>query len=138
MDGWSPIVATFSDDERSSSEGEYTIGTGQSKDTEKGQDEQGLDQGATAGFGITGFGDKSLRVNRTGQTAEQELRYLHLLWEPGRAGAATGVGSKPGKVTGTRARRHIRARRNVGPIGKDLYGELRLLVTTEDVFLQLS
>lgn len=137
MDGWSPIVATFSDDERSSSEGEYTIGTGQSKDTEKGQDEQqGLDQGATAGFGMTGFGDKSLRLNRTGQTAEQELRYLHLLWEPGRAGSATGVGSKPGKVTGTRARRHIRVRRNVGPIGKDLYGKFK--ITDERCVLQLS
>ncbi|KAG5279878.1 hypothetical protein AALO_G00082540 [Alosa alosa] len=126
MDGWSPIVATFSDDERSSSEGEYTIGTGQSKDTEKGQNEKGVDEGATTGFGITGFGDKSLRLNRTGPTAEQELRYLHLLWEPGRPGASTGVGSKAGKVTGSRARRHIRVRRNVGPIGKDVYAVRRL------------
>lgn len=123
MDGWSPIVATFSDDERSSSEGEYTIGNGQSKDTEKGQDEKGLDGGSTAGFEMTGFGDTALRLNRTGQTAEQELRYLQLLWEPGRAGAGAGVGSKPGKVSGSRARRHIRVRRNVGPTGKDLYGK---------------
>ncbi|KAL2101051.1 hypothetical protein ACEWY4_002812 [Coilia grayii] len=126
MEGWNPIVGTFSDDERSSSEGEYTIGTGQTEGTEKAQDEKGLDGGATAGFGIAGFGDNALRLNRTGQTAEQELRYLHLLWEPGRAGAAAGVGSKAGKVTGSRARRHIRVRRNVGPIGKDLYAVKRL------------
>lgn len=127
MDGWSPIVATASDEERSSSEGECTVGTGPKEADEKEGElkinDERMDGGAAEGFGITGFGEGTVRLSRTGQTAEQELRYLHLLWEPSRVGLGAGVASsKPGKVTGCRARRQGRARRNVGPIGKDIYG----------------
>ncbi|XP_029621339.1 ankyrin repeat domain-containing protein 54 isoform X1 [Salmo trutta] len=125
MDGWSPIVATASDDERSSSEGEYTVETGPKEAEKEGElkiNDERMDGGAAEGFGITGFGKGTVRLSRTGQTAEQELRYLHLLWEPSRVGSGAGVASsKPGKVTGCRARRQGRARRNVGPIGKDIY-----------------
>nr|XP_046187186.1 ankyrin repeat domain-containing protein 54-like isoform X2 [Oncorhynchus gorbuscha] len=130
MDGWSPIVARASDDERSSSEGEYTVETGPKEAEEKGGElkihDERVDGGAAEGFGITGFGEGTVRLSRTGQTAEQELRYLHLLWEPSRVGPGAGVASsKPGKVTGCRARRQGRARRNVGPIGKDIYAVKR-------------
>ncbi|XP_064842634.1 ankyrin repeat domain-containing protein 54 isoform X2 [Oncorhynchus masou masou] len=130
MDGWSPIVARASDDERSSSEGEYTVETGPKEAEERGGElkihDESVDGGAAEGFGITGFGEGTVRLSRTGQTAEQELRYLHLLWEPSRVGLGAGVASsKPGKVTGCRARRQGRARRNVGPIGKDIYAVKR-------------
>ncbi|XP_035603775.1 ankyrin repeat domain-containing protein 54-like isoform X1 [Oncorhynchus keta] len=130
MDGWSPIVARASDDERSSSEGEYTVETGPKEAEEKGGElkihDERVDGGAAEGFGITGFGEGTVRLSRTGQTAEQELRYLHLLWEPSRVGSGAGVASsKPGKVTGCRARRQGRARRIVGPIGKDIYAVKR-------------
>lgn len=130
MDGWSPIVATASDEERSSSEGECTVGTGPKEADEKEGElkinDERMDGGAAEGFGITGFGEGTVRLSRTGQTAEQELRYLHLLWEPSRVGLGAGVASsKPGKVTGCRARRQGRARRNVGPIGKDIYAVKR-------------
>ncbi|XP_045077566.1 ankyrin repeat domain-containing protein 54-like [Coregonus clupeaformis] len=130
MDGWSPIVATASDDERSSSEGEYTVETGpretEEKEGELKRNDERMDGGVAEGFGITGFGEDTVRLSRTGQTAEQELRYLHLLWEPSRVGSgAGGACSKPGKVTGCRARRQVRARRNVGPIGKDIYAVKR-------------
>ncbi|XP_014048913.2 ankyrin repeat domain-containing protein 54 [Salmo salar] len=130
MDGWSPIVATASDDERSSSEGECTVGSepkeAEEKEGELKINDERMDGGAAEGFGITGFGEGTVRLSRTGQTAEQELRYLHLLWEPSRVGSGAGVASsKPGKVTGCRARRQGRARRNVGPIGKDIYAVKR-------------
>ncbi|KAM9472992.1 ankyrin repeat domain-containing protein 54 isoform 1-T1 [Salvelinus alpinus] len=130
MDGWSPIVATASDDERSSSEGECTVGTepkeAEEKEGELKINDERMDGGAAEGFGITGFGEGTVRLSRTGQTAEQELRYLHLLWEPSRVGSVAGVASsKPGKVTGCRARRHGRARRHVGPIGKYIYAVKR-------------
>ncbi|XP_030649676.1 ankyrin repeat domain-containing protein 54 [Chanos chanos] len=129
MDGWSPIVATASDDERSSSEGEYTVPPGTLKDSEKREDDPlGIEGKTRVGFGFTGFGEHALRFNRSSPAAEQELRYLHLLWEPGRGGtgAGTGVAGKPGKITSSKARRHGRARRNLGPIGKDIYAAKRL------------
>ncbi|XP_028841518.1 ankyrin repeat domain-containing protein 54 [Denticeps clupeoides] len=126
MDGWSPIVAAASDDERSSSEGEYVLGGGPQKDGEKREDENAADAGTAVGFGISGLGDAALRLNRAGPAGEQELRYLHFLWEPGRAGSAAGVTGRPGKVTASKARRLGRARRNAGPIGKDVYAAKRL------------
>ncbi|KAG7459496.1 hypothetical protein MATL_G00211330 [Megalops atlanticus] len=130
MDGWSPIVATASDDERSSSEGEYTVESGPprlaERESNREREEQRGDEEAAVGIGLTGFGEGATRLGRTGQTADQELRYLHLLWEPNRAGTVAGGASKPGKITGSRARRHGRARRNLGPIGKDLYAVKRL------------
>ncbi|XP_010872821.1 ankyrin repeat domain-containing protein 54 [Esox lucius] len=129
MDGWSPIVATASDDERSSSEGEYTVQAGPretEKECELDRNAERMDGGAAVGFGMTGFGEGTVRLSRTGQTAEQELRYLHLLWEPSRVGSGVcGASSKTGKMTGTRARRQVRALRNAGPIGKDIYAVKR-------------
>ncbi|KAM4634848.1 ankyrin repeat domain-containing protein 54 [Polymixia lowei] len=126
MDGWSPIVATASDNDRSSSEGEYVVETGPGDETQEQDSNLQRMDGATVGFGISGIGEGNVVLGRTGQTAEQELRYLHLLWEPSRAEPAAGVASKLGKMTGSRARRHSRAIRNVGPIGKDIYAMKRL------------
>lgn len=123
MERWSPIVATASDDERSSSEGEYTVDTRAPADSEieaGRQIDEDRGDGAAVRFGISGFGAQAMRLGRSGQPADQELRYLHLLWEPNRAAAGPDGTSKPGKVTPSRSRR--RARCSVGPIGKDLHG----------------
>lgn len=132
MDGWSPIVATASDNERSSSEGEYMVEPGPEDETREAEEDgehrgnnvDGMDDGGTAvGFGISGIGEGKVVLGRVGQRDDKELRYLHLLWEPGRAEVgAGGVASKLGKMTGSRARRH-RAARNHGPVGKDIYGK---------------
>lgn len=90
---------------------------------------EGMDGGdaAAVGFGISGTGEGKVVLGRVGQRDDKELRYLHLLWEPGRAEReAGGVTSKLGKMTGSRAKRHHRAVRNLGPIGKDIYGKGRL------------
>lgn len=135
MDGWSPIVAAASDNERSSSEGEYMVEPGpgaeplQAADREQRGGLDGMDDGGTAaaaavGFGISGTGEGKVVLGRVGQRDDKELRYLHLLWEPGRAElGAGGVASKLGKMTGSRARRQHRVVRNLGPIGKDVYGK---------------
>lgn len=129
MDGWSSAVA--SDNDRSSSEGEYTLDRrdgGESRlevdGEQRGETERMEDVGTAAvGFGISGTGEGKLVLGSVGQRDDKELRYLHLLWEPGRCEfGADGVGSKLGKITGSRARRHYRAVRNLGPIGKDIYG----------------
>lgn len=131
MDGWSPIVATASDNDRSSSEGEYMVEPGpgdetrQALDREQRSNVEGVDDGGSAavGFGISGTGEGKVVLGRVGQRDDKELRYLHLLWEPGRAElGAGGVASKLGKMTGSRARRQHRVVRNLGPIGKDIYG----------------
>lgn len=132
MDGWSPIVATASDNDRSSSEGEYMLepgaedGTREAADGEQRGNMEGMDDGGTAavGFGISGTGEGKVVLGRVGQRDDKELRYLHLLWEPGRAELGSGVvASKLGKMTGSRARRQHRVVRNLGPIGKDIYGK---------------
>ncbi|XP_071387356.1 ankyrin repeat domain-containing protein 54 [Centroberyx affinis] len=131
MDGWSPIVATASDNDRSSSEGEYTVepapqGEAPGRDGEPKAAAERMDGGTAVGFGISGIGEGSVVLGRAGARDDQELRYLHLLWEPGRAElGAGGVASKLGKMTGSRARRHGRVR-SVGPIGKDIYAVKRL------------
>lgn len=127
MDGWSPIVATASDDD-SCSEGEYVVETEPGPRAEPGEiEEERRDGGAAVGFGLSGLGQSNVVLSRNGQAAEQELRYLQLLWEPSGLGPGAGVaGSKPGKVTAGRARRHGRARRNLGPMGKDIYAVKRL------------
>ncbi|KAG7279739.1 hypothetical protein CRUP_011671 [Coryphaenoides rupestris] len=84
---------------------------------------------STPGFGL-GAGINMV-LGRTGPTgAESELRYLHQLWEPGRAdpwsGGVPSTQTKLGKVTGSRARRHGRASRNLCPMGKDVYAMKRL------------
>lgn len=134
MDGWSPIVATASDNDRSSSEGEYMAeaacenDTGEAADGEQRSNVDGVDDGNTAavGFGISGTGEGKVVLGRVGQRDDKELRYLHLLWEPGRAAAAGGVTSKLGKMTASRARRQHRVVRNFCPIGTDIYGETLL------------
>ena len=77
----------------------------------------------TTGFCLRGFtGGNNMVLGRSGPTAQSELRYLHLLWEPGRTDPGSGVASnKLGKVG--RARRLGRASRNPSPIGRDLYGQ---------------
>ncbi|XP_029996132.1 ankyrin repeat domain-containing protein 54 [Sphaeramia orbicularis] len=134
MDGWSPIVATASDNERSSSEGEYMLEARPENEAREAADRQQrctverMEDGGTAvGFGISGIGEGKVVLGRVGQRDEKELRYLHVLWEPGRAEVGSGaVTSRLGKVTGTRTRRHHRAVRNLGPIGKDIYAVKRL------------
>lgn len=130
MDGWSPVVAAASDHDRSSSEGEYIVEpapgdeTREAEEGEKGSMERMDDGGTSVGFGISGIGEGKVVLGRVGHREDKELRYLHLLWEPGRAEVGAGVaGSKLGKMTGSRARRHHRAARNLGPIGKDIYGK---------------
>lgn len=127
MDGWSPIVGTASDNDRSSSEGEYTVESGPQNETERKGEQRSnmerMDGGTTVGFGISEIGEGNVILGRTGHAAEEELRYLHLLWEPSRAEPGAAVASKIGKMTGSRARRHGRTIRNVGPIGKDIYGD---------------
>ncbi|XP_020514572.1 ankyrin repeat domain-containing protein 54 [Labrus bergylta] len=138
MDGWSPIVATTSDTERSSSEGEYMVEPSPGEETreaaadragQRGDAEGAMEDAGSAavGFGISGTGEGKVVLGRFGQRDDKELRYLHLLWEPGRAeltpGGATG---KPGKMTGSRAKRHHRTVRNLGPLGQDVYAVKRL------------
>ncbi|XP_034568118.1 ankyrin repeat domain-containing protein 54 [Notolabrus celidotus] len=138
MDGWSPINATASDNERSSSEGDYMVEPGPgggaqeaaAADREQSPDgECVMEDGGSAavGFGISGTGEGKVVLGRFGQRDEKELRYLHLLWEPGRAeGGPGGVTGKLGKMTGSRARRHHRTVRNLGPISQDVYAAKRL------------
>lgn len=137
MDGWSPIVATASDNDRSNSEGEYMVEPGHEDDTQEavGKEQrstvEGMDDGdaAAVGFGISGIGEGKVLLGRVGQRDDRELRYLHLLWEPGRAErtAAAGVSSKLGKITGSRIRRQHRMVRNLCPIGKDIYGNVTVV-----------
>ncbi|XP_058508515.1 ankyrin repeat domain-containing protein 54 [Solea solea] len=136
MDGWSPIVAVASDNEPSSSEGEYMVepghdvGTREASDREQRGTVDRMDDGGTAGvgFGISGIGEGKVVLGRVGQREDKELRYLHLLWEPGRAehGDPGGGASRLGKMTGSRARRHNRAARSLAPLGKDIYAVKRL------------
>lgn len=132
MDGWSPIV-----DDRSSSEGEYMLespknearGTGQPEEPQQHQ-QDGIEDSAV-GFGLSGIGEGKVVLGRVGHREDRELRYLHLLWDPGRAGVSGSGGghnnNKTGKVLGGRARRHhVKAVRNLGPIGKDIYAVKRL------------
>ncbi|XP_047428800.1 ankyrin repeat domain-containing protein 54 [Mugil cephalus] len=132
MDKWSSEVA--SDHDRSSSEGEYVLDHGAEAETgecveQRGDMDSGMEDVGTAavGFGISGIGEGKVVLGRVGQRDDKELRYLHLLWEPGRGElAAGGAACKLGKMTGSRARRHHRAVRNLGPIGKDIYAVKRL------------
>lgn len=118
-------MAAASDDERSSSEGEYTP-----KDPEKREEGARVAAGASPAFGFSSLDTLgALRLHRSGQSAEKNLRYLHSLWSPGallQADAGAGSASKPGKMTSSRARRMGRLRRTMGPMGKDLYAVKRL------------
>ncbi|XP_073698764.1 ankyrin repeat domain-containing protein 54 [Garra rufa] len=126
MDGSSSLVAAASDGDRSSSEGEYTVTNGPAvRDGEKREDETPMEAAGAVGFSISRLDTLSaLRLTRTRPPADTELRYLHLLWKPGELLQAGR--SSPGKITSSRVRRLGRARRNMGPIGKDLYAVKRL------------
>ncbi|XP_051987434.1 ankyrin repeat domain-containing protein 54 [Xyrauchen texanus] len=127
MDGSSTLVAAAaSEGEPSSSESEYTVTSGPVGDTEKREDETPMEAAAGAvGFSISRLDTLStLRLNRNRPTADTDLRYLHLLWQPGELLQAGR--SSPGKITASKVRRLGRARRNMGPIGKDLYAVKRL------------
>lgn len=84
------------------------------------------DGAAAVGFGLSGIGEGKVLLGRVGQMDDKELRYLHLLWEPGRAEVGPGGAHKLGKVLGSKSKRHHRAVRNLGPIGKDIYAVKRL------------
>lgn len=135
MDGWSPVVTTASDNDRSGFEEEFMGGTEDGHDgrgtpvEEQRTPAEGMDGDAvvdTVGFGISGIGEGKVMLGRVGQRDDRELRYLHLLWDPGRAERATsdpGVPSKLGKIPGSRVRRQQhRMVRSLCPIGKDIYG----------------
>lgn len=137
MDGWSPIVATASDNDRFGSEEEYMVEPGDGIDgraTQGGEQRtstaEAIDGGAvtaTVGFGISGIGEGKVLLGRVSQRDDRELRYLHLLWDPGRtehAASAPGASSKLGKIPGCRVRRQQhRMVRSLCPIGKDIYGK---------------
>uniref|UniRef100_A0A3B4B1F8 Ankyrin repeat domain-containing protein 54 n=1 Tax=Periophthalmus magnuspinnatus TaxID=409849 RepID=A0A3B4B1F8_9GOBI len=126
MDGWSPIVSTVYDNDRSSSEGEYMIEPGPENE-QRGSMDMMEDGGPAVGFGLSGTGDGKVLLGRVGRMDDKELRYLHLLWQPGRAEVGSGEGQKKlGKVLGGKSRRHHRAVRSLGPIGKDIYAVKRL------------
>uniref|UniRef100_A0A8C0YDQ4 Ankyrin repeat domain-containing protein 54 n=1 Tax=Cyprinus carpio carpio TaxID=630221 RepID=A0A8C0YDQ4_CYPCA len=121
MEGASPAVAAASDGGRSGSEGELTVANGAAvRDGERREEEAPMEAAGAGGFSISRLDTLSaLRLNRTRPAADTELRYLHLLWQPGELLQAGR--SSPGKITSSRVRRLGRARRNMGPIGKDLY-----------------
>ncbi|XP_039622385.1 ankyrin repeat domain-containing protein 54 isoform X1 [Polypterus senegalus] len=104
-----------SDDEQSSSEeGEYLVQTAQSAPT----------------FQLSGLGeDVRLSCGRS----DAAVSYLHLLWDPNRSGAdsapassARGEQKRLGKISVTRVKRHVKAHRTWGPIGKDVHAGKRL------------
>ncbi|TRY91441.1 hypothetical protein DNTS_018806 [Danionella cerebrum] len=123
----SPLATSGSEGDRSSSEGEFTLlneSTGET--TEKTSSESPMEATAGAfGFGISRLDTLSaLKLSRTGPGADTELRYLHLLWRPGELLQAGR--SSPGKICSSRVRRLARARRSMGPIGKDMHAMKRL------------
>uniref|UniRef100_A0A8C6TF91 Ankyrin repeat domain-containing protein 54 n=1 Tax=Neogobius melanostomus TaxID=47308 RepID=A0A8C6TF91_9GOBI len=142
MDGWSPIVvaAAASENDRSSSEGEYMLEPGPAHEARKADERdqqqrvsmdtmEGEAGGAAAavGFGMSGIGEAKVLLGRVGQMDDKELRYLHLLWEPGRAEVGPAAGHKLGKVLGGKSKkRHHRAVCSLAPIGKDIYAVKRL------------
>lgn len=123
------MEVVVSDNDRSSSEGEYEPRL-ESREAADGEAGRMMDDGpaAAVGFGMSGIGEGKMVLGRVGQRDEKELRYLHLLWEPGRGELGPGaVTSKLGKITGSRARRQQRTVRNLGPIGKDIYCKKQII-----------
>ncbi|KAK6471481.1 ankyrin repeat domain-containing protein 54 [Huso huso] len=65
--------------------------------------------------------------------ADPALSYLRLLWDPNQAGADPAAGNpsraepnRLGKIGVSRVKRHVRAHRAAGPIGKEAYAVKRL------------
>lgn len=109
------LVIMDASEEMSGSEGEYQLRESIHTEPEK-RDDRGAG-GASTGFDFSGIDTLSaLKLHRSGHCSEKSLRYLHSLWTPGALMQTDPTG---GKMTSSRARRR---RRNVGPIGKDLYG----------------
>ena len=135
MDGWSPARTATPDLDPSSSEGEYMLEPGRGEESRdpgnpEGPAERGAEYGGSGtapGFRVSGIGERKVVLGRVGPRDDKELKYLHLLWDPDRnqVGAAVGGASRPGKMTGNRARRQNRTARSLGPIGRDVYGEGR-------------
>lgn len=80
---------------------------------------------AALGFGLSETGEGRVLLGRLGQMDDKALRYLHLLWEPGRTSVGPRGTHKLGKVIG-KSRSHHRAVRSLCPIGKDIYAVKRL------------
>uniref|UniRef100_A0A3B5REZ2 Ankyrin repeat domain-containing protein 54 n=1 Tax=Xiphophorus maculatus TaxID=8083 RepID=A0A3B5REZ2_XIPMA len=132
MDGWSSVVV--SENDRAISDGECMLGYvagGETREAagaeprssaERMEDVGAEAAAASVGFGISGIGEGKMVLGRVGSRDDKELRYLHLLWEPGRGEFdPVAESSRLGKIAGSRARRHQRAVRNLGPLGKDIY-----------------
>lgn len=134
MDGWSSVVV--SENDRSISEGECMVGHGRGGEAAAGaeprsaaerMEDVGAEAATSVGFGISGIGEGKMVLGRVGPRDDKELRYLHVLWEPGRGELGPGgVASRLGKIAGSRARRHQRAVRHLDPIGRDIYAAKRL------------
>lgn len=132
MNCCNPEVTVSSDIERSSSEGEYMAEPGADnniqealvyRETRVNVDAMEDGDDASVGLGISGAAEGKL-LGGVSKGEDKDLKYLHLLWEPGRAEVcAEGVASTLRKMTGSRARRQHRMFRNLGPIGKDIYGK---------------
>lgn len=133
MNCCNPEVTVSSDIERPSSEGTFTVEPGVEnnireasayRETQVNVDAMEDRDGSSVGFGISGAAEGKV-LGGISKGEDKELKYLHLLWEPGRAElCAGGVASTLRKMTGSRARRHYRMVRNLGPIGKDIYGKV--------------
>lgn len=133
MDGWSSVVV--SENDRSIPEGECLVGHVHGGETREAagaeprsaaerMEDVGAEAATSVGFGISGIGEGKMVLGRVGPRDDKELRYLHVLWEPGRGELGPdGVASRLGKIAGSRARRHQRAVRHLDPIGKDIYGK---------------
>lgn len=132
MNCYNPEVTVSSDIERSSSEGEFTVEPGANnnireasvfRETRVNVDAMEDGDAASVGFGISGAAEGQV-LGGVSKGEDKDLKYLHLLWEPGRAElCAGGVASTLRKMTGSRARRQHRMVRNLGPIGKNIYGK---------------
>lgn len=132
MNCCNPEVAISSDIERSSSEGEYMVEPGADskiqeaslyRGTQFNVDSMEDGDAASVGFGISGAAEGKV-LGGLSKGEGKDLKYLHLLWEPGRPElCAGGAASTLRKMTGSRARRQHRMARNLGPIGKDIYGK---------------
>ncbi|KAK2829397.1 hypothetical protein Q7C36_017387 [Tachysurus vachellii] len=113
-----------SDDEPSSCEAEYTVRKSPVKEVKGEKIEERAAVGAASSFGFSGIDTLSaLKLHRSSHSAEKSLRYLHTLWSPGALFQTEPTG---GKMTVSRTRRLGRVRRNLGPLGKDLYALKRL------------
>lgn len=86
---------------------------------------EAMEDGDAAGVGLGMSGAAEGQAMGGVSTGEdKDLKYLHLLWEPGRAELCAGGAASPlRKMSGSRARRQHRRVRNLGPIGNDVYGK---------------